>query len=179
MEDVFVEQLVKKETNAVTALLRVLIVAASVVLGLGLFWISPYLGAFSIVGLAIGAGAFYGGYYLVTSFNVEFEYAVTNGIVDVDKIVHQRKRTRLASFDCKSVEAAGKYKKSEHEGKTYGKVIKACISEEEVSKPWYLTFTSANTSGLALLVFNPDERTLNAIRPKLPRLLQKNVNLWN
>lgn len=48
-----------------------------------------FLGAFALL---IIAGAGYGAWWLITSQNIEFEYSVTNGDIDIDQIVAQRKR---------------------------------------------------------------------------------------
>lgn len=40
-------------------------------------------------------GSLYGGYILITNMSVEYEYIVTNGEMDIDKIIAKRRRKRL------------------------------------------------------------------------------------
>ncbi len=44
------------------------------------------------------------GLYYAVSNTWEYEYIVTSGTVDIDKIIAKRKRVRLLSFDCKDCE---------------------------------------------------------------------------
>ncbi len=43
-------------------------------------------------------------YRIITSMNVEFEYSVTNGDIDIDKIISKRQRKRLVSLKLRNVE---------------------------------------------------------------------------
>ena len=67
-----------------------------------------------MLGLMITIGAVYLGYYLVTSLNIEYEYILTNGEVDFDKITAQRSRKRLISVKLNTAVDFGKVE----EGKT-------------------------------------------------------------
>jgi predicted mannosyl-3-phosphoglycerate phosphatase (HAD superfamily) len=104
---------------------------------------------------------------LVTAQSVEFEYAVTNGEIDFDKIVAQRKRTRFASVNCREVEGFGRYKAAEHQSREYAGRIFACDSPDSESL-WYLV-TRLKDKGLTLIVFNANDKMLNGIKPFLPR----------
>ena len=70
--------------------------------------------------------------------NVEFEYVLTNGDIDVDKIIAQRKRKRLVSVKCSSFEELGKYKAAEHQNKTYQTKLMVCSNPED-PEVWYLS----------------------------------------
>lgn len=166
MQDVFIEYMVRRKNTTQIMLKKVGIVVGALVLSMILFVLSGALGVFSILGTLAGAGALYGGYILLTSQNVEFEYAVTNGEIDIDRIMAQRKRQRLVTVNCRQVEAFGKYKAGEHAQKTYGNKIFACDAPDS-GDVWYCTVKKEK--GLTLVVFNASERMLNGIKPFLPR----------
>lgn len=54
--------------------------------------------------LLLVAAVIYFLYIGITSMNVEFEYSVTNGDVDIDKIAARRKRTRVVSVHSRTFE---------------------------------------------------------------------------
>ena len=167
MNDIFIEYMVRRKNTPQTTLMKVGIVAAAVFAAMLCFLFSGALGPFSIIGTLVAFGALYGGYYLITSMNVEFEYAVTNGEIDIDKIVAQRKRVRLAGANCREVEAFGKYKQAEHASKQYQTKIFACDSPDSENL-WYLA-ARLKEKGLTLVVFNANEKMLSAVKPFLPR----------
>ena len=167
MQDIFIEYMVKKQNTPQRMAAKALVVLAAVVVSLVAFLFSGYLGGLSFLMPVIVIGAFYGAYYVITSMNVEFEYSVTNGELDVDQIIAQRKRKRLISVDCRSVEKFGRFKPEEHSGKTYGAKIMACDSPQS-GDLWYCV-SRMKESGMALVVFNANQKMLEGIKPFLPR----------
>lgn len=167
MQDIFIEYLVKRQRTPKTALLKALLVLAAVIVAVAAMMFSGALGPFSMISPLLVVGAFYGAYYLITSMNVEYEYSVTNGELDVDQITAQRKRKRLVSINCKQVEAFGRYKAAEHQGKSYQTKLYLC---DHIDNPdlWYCV-TRLKESGQTLVVFNASQKMLDGIKPFLPR----------
>lgn len=169
MQDFFVEYIVKRRSTTQSVLAKVGIVVAAIVAALALMLFSGYLGDFSMFGTLAAIGALYGGYYLLTGMSIEYEYIVTNGEMDVDKIIAQRKRRRLMTINFREAEAFGRFKAVEHTGKTYGMRLFACDADDSQNL-WYVT-SRVKDKGLALLVFNGHDRVLEALKPFLPRPL--------
>ena len=167
MQDIFIEYLVKKKSTPQTTLLKLLIVLGAILALPAILFLSQYLGMFSILSPILAVGALYGAYYLITSMNVEYEYSVTNGELDIDKIIAQRKRKRLLTINCRSVESFGRYKASEHTQKSYQTRMMTCDAPDSPDL-WYCT-VRAGDKGLTLVVFNASEKMLGAIKPFLPR----------
>ena len=165
-QDIFVEQIIQRRRSGTDYLIYVgLSLAFLVICFLGLFVI-PMFGFLVI----IAAG--YGMYWVVTSRNLEFEYSVTNGDLTIDRIINRQRRKRVISFDCKDVEAIGKYKAVDHQSKHYDKKFFASLKADGSDEgAWYITVRSAKYGGLCLVVFNPEERVLDSILPFLPRQL--------
>lgn len=169
MADTYIEYLVKKRSGTKDILLKLLIVVAAVVLTLALFLLSPILGAFSMIGYMLGCGVIYGAYRLIGMMNLEYEYLLTNGDLDIDKIMNRNSRKRMLSVKCSSFEAFGPYKAAEHQNKSYQTRILACTNPEDPDV-WYASFKHSK-HGHTLLVFNASERVLEAIRPFISKQL--------
>lgn len=86
----------------------------------------------------LAAAALYGGYYLTTKLDVEYEYIFTNGEIDVDKITAQRSRKRLITFRCGSATDFGIADEnfSVPEGATQ---VLACACDDSLTD-YYITF---------------------------------------
>ncbi|MCI9273964.1 MAG: hypothetical protein HFE39_08435 [Clostridiales bacterium] len=162
--DVFVEQIVKKKMESKEKLTAVGIAVAALALCCVIFFLSGYLMAFTLV---LVAAAIFGAYWLITNLNMEFEYAITNGDITVDKIIARRRRKRVVSIDAKEVEVMGKYRESDHAAKSYDQRMIAARDAHD-DDAWFATFHH-RVHGNVLLVFSPDERTLEAIKPFLKR----------
>lgn len=112
-------------------------------------------------------GVIYGVYYFITSRNIEFEYIVTNGHLDIDTIISQRKRKRIFSAHCKDFDTLGKYNRfGAKMNENNVKQIEA-VSAMESNDVYYITL---NYKGSRTVVyFEPDERMLNAFKGIIPR----------
>ena len=175
MQDIFIEYMVPVRRTLKTTLLKLLIMVVGIVLAIVLVMISPILGAFSVLGVAAAVGAAYGAYYLLTSMNIEYEYSITNGEMDVDKIISQRKRKRLCTIKWREVETFGKYVPAEHGNKTYENKFFACDSQHN-PELWYCT-ARVPKKGHVFLVFNASEKMLEAIKKFLPKPILHEVFL--
>ena len=98
--DTFFEQIiaVKKNGKAVAAIIGIWLAAFIVCFLLIMFM--GFLGTFSLL---LAAGALFGAYKLCTRFNLEYEYIVTNGTMDIDKIINKSSRKRILSFELATV----------------------------------------------------------------------------
>ena len=90
--DTFFEQIVTIRKTAKTWLALFGITLAALILACLAFL---FLGSF---GLLIVAAIFYGAYRLYMFFFIEYEYIITNGSMDIDKIIAKNSRKRLLSF---------------------------------------------------------------------------------
>lgn len=173
--DVFIEHLVKKKPTGADTAKKVGLILAVVLIALICFTIGfAFLGP---IALLLIFGACYGAYWLISGMSVEYEYILTNGEIDVDKIVAQRKRKRLVTVSAKTFEAFGPYKAAEHVNRNYDSRILACESEE--SDGVFCAEFHHATLGHCLLVFNPDDRIIQGIKSYLPRTVGGHANYRN
>lgn len=162
--DTFIEKIVVKRKDAKDyAIIAGVILAALIAIPLS-FQV-PVVNIFLAVGIA------YGAYYLITSRNIEFEYIVTNGDLDIDRIISQRKRKRIFSASCKTFDIVAKVKSNSHSLSVQSipkKII--AVSSLDSENAYFATLQYNNER--TVVYFEPDERMLNNFRTFIPRKIE-------
>jgi hypothetical protein len=125
-----------------------------------------------LLSLIITGVAIYGGVYLTKMLNVEYEYIVTNGEVDVDIITSKSKRKRLISFNCKDIEAIEAYTNGSqmYEKGEYDKKSIYCNSSD--SDVYCISFKHKSI-GKVCLVMQIPRRMQECMRPHLNKLIAR------
>jgi hypothetical protein len=169
--DVFLEQIVGKKTTSADILKKIgIILAAVVIIFLSLFvlpLIPNIIGQiFGMIGLLVVIGAIYGAYYLISGMSIEYEYILTNGEIDVDKIIARRKRKRLITVDTRDFEEFGLYRNAPSVGQNVTTIM-ACISPDAPNT--YYALLEHSKFGRVLLVFNPNEKILTNAKQFMKR----------
>jgi hypothetical protein len=158
--DVFIEELVRRERFASEFVVRTLIIAATVVLILaGFIFLRPFS---PILTTLFVIAAWLSSRYTV----VEYEYSFVNGELDVDKILGKRRRKHILSVNCKTAKAFASEKEATVDFQN-GKVIDAA-RVKGLGTNWILT-TAAFDNGPEYLLFSPSERLVEAIKQCMPR----------
>ena len=161
--DVFNEQIVKIKSGAKNISLKILLWLAALFLVFLTFLFIDYLNTIAII---IIGGLFYGAYKLSSRLNVEYEYILTNGELDVDKIVAQSTRRRMVTIKCSDIEKVGKYSAGL---KTHGKFLMCCNPSENA---FYVLARDTKNEAVCL-VMEPNDKMKNGIKGYLPRIIQK------
>lgn len=174
MSDVFIEHMVKRRSDGRQIAVKLLIVVAAIVALLALFVLLSYVQSlFSLMPLFI-AGVVWGAWLLIRRRNLEFEYIVTNGELDVDKIIARRSRKRLVNVDCRKFDIlapmAQEYR-NEYESSSITKKIDASSSPLS-DKRWFAVFSDKDNAR-TLLVFEPNEKMLDVFRRLIPRKMPR------
>ncbi len=160
--DVFVEQMVVKPQKGKDIALKVLIAAAAVILSAICVLFLYIMSLIFIMGIA------YAAYYLISGLDCEYEYIVTNGEIDIDKIAGKRKRTRLITADAKKFTAFGKL---ENAGKLASNATIVDAADGSGSA-FYADFVHSKL-GETRLIFSPNEKVLEAVKPFIPRTIKR------
>lgn len=169
LTDVFVEYMVKKKMGPKDVAVSIgafILGAVLVFIGILLTSVAP------MIPFLVICAVVYGIYWVITSRMIEFEYSITNGDISIDKIVNRRSRKRLTSFDAKAIEEMGKYTENAQKLRTR-RVDKTIFASEtdDGRDAWYVIAKSRKT-GLTLLVFSPNDRCIDAIKPFMDRRLR-------
>ncbi len=157
--DVFFEQLVKIKRSAMSTALMVLSLFAAVAICITLFWLSNYFPILIVGIVAIG----YGEWKLLGFFHKEFEYIITNGTVDVDRIIAKSTRNRMISFECSDIIRVGRYNAANPPVTDANEKL-ICGNTDNA-----YFFLVKKQSRKVLVVMSLNEKMLNAIKASVPR----------
>ena len=169
--DTFFEQIVAiKKTGKSLLLITGIWFLAFVVSAL--IFIFLFGSSFTFIALLLIFGAFYGAFKLSGRLSLEYEYIITNGTMDVDKIIAKSSRKRSASFELADVERLEKYNMNAKPVGNYEKTVIAC-NEDDPSA--YFVVVSKEGKGKLLLVFSPDERIKEAMVKFIPKFISNSA----
>ena len=99
--DIFNEWIVKRKRTSVDYALIAAMILGGFILIIGLTMFAASLGSFLLLAIVgVGYLVFIG----IQSTNVEYEYSVTNGELDIDKIIARRRRKRVTSVHARAFE---------------------------------------------------------------------------
>lgn len=163
--DTFFEQIIKinKNGKSLAGVLGIWFLA--LVLAFAVFLFSGYLGAFFVL---IIAGIIYGAYKLSSLFNIEYEYIITNGSMDVDKIVNKSSRKRVLSFELPNVTRLEKYTPNILNNINTKEVVFACNQNDDNA---YLMVAEKDGGKASYLVFSPNDKIKSAIIKFVPKFI--------
>lgn len=164
--DTFFEQImpIRKTGKTWAAFLGIWLLAIVLSLAVVLF-LMGFLGSIAFL---LVIGIFYGAYKLSSRLSVEYEYIVTNGTMDIDKIIAKSSRKRVASFELSSVERVEKFNPNAKPVGNYAKTVIAC---DELDPNAYFMVASEEGKGSQLIVFSPDERIKGAVVKFIPKFI--------
>lgn len=161
--DIFVEHMVKRKRApsdiiiSVAAVFIGIVLIVFVVLPITLMY--PIMQAFAGI---LPAAIIYGIYRLIASRDIEYEYILTNGEMDIDMIISRRRRKRLTSVSCRAFEIVAplmsdKYKEEYKNLKTV-----FAARAKNSSSAYFGVYNGKN--GRECLVFEPSKKILDAVR---------------
>ncbi|MGI6668645.1 MAG: DUF6106 family protein [Acetivibrionales bacterium] len=164
--DIFIEKLVTRKKTAGDIIIIAIIILMTVLLVFASLSI-PVLYELNL-GIVLAAGFAYLGYRLVISRNIEYEYIVTNGDLDIDKIISKSKRKRIFSANCREFDIVSKVKSDDFSRSLRGIKNKIDASGSIDSPDAY--FITLNYKGeKTMVIFEPDRRMLDNFKVYIPR----------
>lgn len=161
--DTFFEQIVsiRKSGKAIAGVIGIWLLAFILSAALLLF---PILGSLNLL---LIFGILFGAFKLSTLFNVEYEYIITNGTLDIDKITNRSARKRILSLELPQVSRLEKFNPHMLTTLNAKEVVIACNSGDDA----YLLVAEKEGKGSSYLVFAPDERLRSAIVKFVPKFI--------
>mgnify|MGYP000338766687 FL=1 len=165
--DSFIEKIVVKKKTFKDYLISIGIVLAGTLLTL-IVGLIEFLAPFWFI---IAAAIVYFMYQFITSSNIEYEYIVTNGDLDIDKIINRRRRKRIFSANCKDFEILAKLKGGLNDRRIQN--INSKIMAVSSINSENVFFAILNYKGERTVVFfEPDEKMLNSFKLFIPRKIE-------
>ena len=158
--DVFFEQIIPIRRTGKTVALFFGIWILAALLSAFVFLI---LGSFSLI-FIFGIG--YGAYFLSSKLNVEYEYIITNGTLDIDKIINKSSRKRMISVDLSGVTRLEKFNPNAPISQK-GAVF-ACDKDDPNA---YLVVVEKTGQSAVSFVFSPNDKIKSAIVKFAPKFI--------
>lgn len=166
MSDLYTELIVKRKKTAADTVKKALLIAGTVVGVLAFF-------TMGIIGLVILVAFGVADYFLLPTFDVEYEYIYVNGELDVDKIMSKQKRKRVYSMDIKKLELMAPSNSHVLDYHNQNKNLKTLdfSSGEEGAKTF--TMIVKGEKGMEKVIFEPND----VIVKDMKRIAPREVNL--
>ena len=166
--DTFFEQIIaiRKTGKTIAAIMGIWFAALILCFVLYIFPILSTLSLLLIVGIL------YGAYKLSSMLNVEYEYIITNGPMDVDKIINKSSRKRMLSFELSGVTRLEKYNPSQLNNIDTKKLVFACDSDDPNA---YFLVSEKEGKGASYLVFSPDDKIKSGCSKFIPKFIVNSV----
>lgn len=167
--DKYKEQLVAKGKDSSDTTKRILVMAGGIILATFAIFISIRIFGMAMIlmGIVLAALVLWGAYYIIGGMYIEYEYIFTNGELDVDKIMGQRKRKRLITIDLKSV-----YRMGLHDGTAPEQLSVVDASNRESDSKSFIDFKHSEL-GNTRLVFSPNEELSELIDSAISRSVSR------
>lgn len=99
--DIFCEHIVKRKKQNIDRVLEMILVFVAMYMSILVFGMMMILKSFTLL---IIAGIWYGAIYLIRRKDIEYEYALTNNILDIDRIFAKKTRKRVTSIDISRID---------------------------------------------------------------------------
>ena len=161
----FFEQIVTipvkaKQLIAITLVWLAAVLLCAALLIVSFFMIKPLLA----VAILLVAGVVWLAYRVCQNFFVEYEYIITAGELDIDKIVARNRRNRLITADLKSASSLTKYNPDQKIPDNVNRVLYCCQKND----PGALSLlVNHQSKGKVMIVFAPNQKMIDAIKQKL------------
>lgn len=164
MDEVFVEQIVKRKISISGILMR----AIAIILVLAGIFSMMIIGA---LGLTITALLIYLTYIVWGYTSIEYEYSFLNGELSVDKIMGQRKRKTIACYDIKNAEIIAPSMSDEVVSKINNTITKDYSTRCRNANIYSMIVNDSD--GRKQVVFEPNEKILDAMYHVRPGIVRK------
>jgi len=117
---------------------------------------------FYIVGLG------YLAYMLIRNRNIEYEYIVTNGDLDIDMIIAQRKRKRIFSAECRNFEIIAKLSSGQYDHNMQS-ITKRITAVSSMDSPDVYFISLVKDGQKTLVFFEPHPKMIESFKKYIPR----------
>ena len=174
--DIFNEQLIKRKDRPIEKAMKIIITVIAC-LAIVLCFAAAIIGVFGalssvfvLVAFGIGAAA----YFYLKSLSIEYEYSLTNGELDIDKIMGQSKRKNMYSFILREIEEFGDYSKDKE--RLQNREFSFRVSPVNLSDGGiYYCVVRDSEHGVGLVLLQPNEKMRESMRAFIPRQVQGDV----
>lgn len=171
MNDIFIEQLVKKKRTFkdrvifIAVILMVILIPTTFVILATQKLVVAYFIYVAFFLLCFGIWFIW---FVRSHQNVEFEYQVVQDTLVVSKIIAKRNRKEIMKLDVRTIDLLEKGDNPEVQKLNFVKVYDAAEQSSDDKNTTYAVYQHA-ALGRCALMFNPNEKILNGMKPYLKK----------
>lgn len=164
----YAEYLVKRKGDKTLLFKKLgLVLLAIVILAAGYVFLISRMAAFMLP-LVIGTAALV--WYLWRYTNIEYEYIILSGTVEVYRIYGERVRKKILEFETKNIENVAPLEKHPDVKNATYSVVTDCSSGEKSDELYFVTYTAEHGKGI--LYLNVIKKTLDVFRYYKPSAVE-------
>lgn len=172
--DTFMEQIVVRRSTPLDLIKRLGIILAAMICIFLFLFILPALPntigqLFSMLGIVFALVILYGAYYLIGGTSIEYEYIMTGGELDIDKIIAKKRRRRIISINGTAFTQVAHY----HTGVNLKGLTKIMACSSLTDDHTYYAQFEHPTHGKGVLLFTPNDQILQELRRRTKRMIWK------
>lgn len=161
----FIEQVVKRDKSMKSLTIKILAVVLLFVIPI-ILTMFAFLFSWAylvMVALFLFIGGIYIVWYVFSCQKVEYEYAVAGDSLDIAKIIALRRRKKICSISIKDIELL-EQGDTNIKNRSFARVYHATKNTNNTQENYYAVWR-VPARGNCLLVFNPNEDILQAMKP--------------
>lgn len=167
--DVFLEKLVKRKKTAKDTFIEIGSIIGAIIIAFIIVPMIPFVSSFRL--FFIIAVPFFA-YYIMRSRNIEYEYAFTNGELDVDKIIAESRRKKVINIDCKDFEIVARLNSDKYTNE-YKNISNRIEAVSTMSSPDIFFAPFEYKGEKTILFFEPSDKIIDAMWRYIPRKIFK------
>jgi len=161
--DTFFEQIIsiKKNGKTIASVLGIWFLAL-----LLCFLAFMFLSHISSIFVFLIAGIIYGAFKLSGLFNLEYEYIITNGTMDVDKIVNKSKRVKILTMRLRNFEIIAPILSDKYTNEFKALKTADCSANAKASATYFAVYS--DDEGRKCLLFDPSNKMIEITQKYCP-----------
>ncbi len=161
--DIFCEYIIKRKKTVTDTIIQMGCVFGATFLSFLAIMFSPYLMGLELIAIA---GIWYGAVYLIRKQNIEYEYILTNSVLDIDKIMAKRSRKRVVSINLAHIDSF-----MPADAKRENPSAKVLDLTGDIGGKGVYCTSFSKEDGRYVVYLQPNARILNGIKAVNPRLV--------
>lgn len=168
MLDMYAEYIVKRKADLKTSLIKILIIIVTVILMYFALIITQLYNAIVIMPISVALVGWLG-YRFFLLFNIEYEYIVTNGELDIDRIIARRGRKRAITIRTSQYELIAPYDDEHRAAYDEGDFAKTIDARSGPNAEAWFVIADQQDAGRVRVLFEPTPKMLTIFMTYLPR----------
>ena len=171
MNDIFVEQLVKRNSTTKDTVMKAGAFVLAFIITMAAFTFIPSFAMFIMI------AAFFGAWFATSFFKIEYEYILTNGEMDIDCVYNKSRRKRLHTFRLSDVEIMAHIEDNNHKNSFNSAEQIKDFSSGETKENTFCLLVKLNGKNTKVII-EPNDNMMNNIKRYItPRKLFLPYNL--